>query len=641
MTFGIPNTHTLVPFLVGLIAAAHVLAEGFHVAYKASNRSLGFVKLEAWRSKASALARAVSDSAAWLVALLGLRAPALCAAVLLALLMADLSAAHAAGIVLATAPVAGVVAPTVDELRASRTKILAEANAMRAADGSIPETRAAEFGAKLAEVEAIDAQVRTLTPAAPAAAPAAPAATAPATETRDAILAAERTRVADINTLCRTAKLDQAFADRLVSTGSTIEAARGAVLTDLTTRQATQRTEQHTHVTTVADASDKFRTGVAAWLMQRAGLTDKIRQVAKDNPEHAQFRGIQFEAGEFRGMSMLELARQSLELAGVSTRGMDKQRMVSMALSGRDGGGMQTTSDFSVALENTLNKVLLAFYKLTPDTWTRFCAKGSVSDFRPHPRYRLGFLSSLDALNEAGEFKNKSLPDAEKESITASTKGNIIALSRKAIINDDMGIFSRVAVQMGRAAKLSIERSVYALLAENGGLGPTMGDSVTLFHADHNNVGTGVELSVSGFDEDRMLMAQQTDPSGNEFLDLRPAVLLVPIGLGGQARTINAAEFDTDAIGSGLTNKFMVPNKVRGLYRDIVDTPRISGTRRYSFADPNEEPVIEVAFLDGVEEPYLEMQDGWRTDGVEWKERLDYAVGAVDYRGAVTDAGTT
>jgi hypothetical protein len=78
---------------------------------------------------------------------------------------------------------------------------------------------------------------------------------------------------------------------------------------------------------------------------------------------------------------------------------------------------------------------------------------------------------------------------------------------------------------------------------------------------------------------------------------------------------------------------------VRGLYRDIVDTPRLSGTRVYSFADPNEAPVIEVAFLDGVQEPFLESQDGFTVDGTQYKVRLDVGVGAIDYRGAVTNAG--
>jgi hypothetical protein len=111
-------------------------------------------------------------------------------------------------------------------------------------------------------------------------------------------------------------------------------------------------------------------------------------------------------------------------------------------------------------------------------------------------------------------------------------------------------------------------------------------------------------------------------------------VLLVPIGLGGTARSINQAEYDPDT-----ANKLQKPNVVNGLYRDIVDTPRLTGTRRYSFCDATEAPVLEVAFLDGRQEPYLEVQDGFDVDGARYKVRLDYGTAAVDYRGAVTNAG--
>jgi hypothetical protein len=46
-----------------------------------------------------------------------------------------------------------------------------------------------------------------------------------------------------------------------------------------------------------------------------------------------------------------------------------------------------------------------------------------------------------------------------------------------------------------------------------------------------------------------------------------------------------------------------------------------------------------VSFLEGQQEPVLETQNGWRIDGVEMKARLDVGVDAVDYRGAVTNAG--
>jgi hypothetical protein len=71
-----------------------------------------------------------------------------------------------------------------------------------------------------------------------------------------------------------------------------------------------------------------------------------------------------------------------------------------------------------------------------------------------------------------------------------------------------------------------------------------------------------------------------------------------------------------------------------------VDTPRLAGTRYYMFADPAEAPVIEVAFLDGVQEPAIEMERGFDVDGTRYKVRLDFGVAAIDWRGAVTNAGT-
>ena len=369
-----------------------------------------------------------------------------------------------------------------------------------------------------------------------------------------------------------------------------------------------------THIETVEDEADKRRDGIVASLVSRAGLADKeTRARAKHS--------------EFRGAKLLDLARASLASAGIRHQNMDQMQIVAAAFT-------QSTSDFPVLLENAMYKVLQTAYATAADTWSRFCKTGSVNDFRANPRYRTGSFGNLETLNELGEFKNKSIPDGEKASITAGTKGNIINLSRQMVINDDLGAFLNLSADLGRAARRTIESDVYALLALNGGLGPTMADGVTLFHADHANIGSASALAVAGLDADRVLMGSQTDVSGNDFLDLRPSVLLVPLGLGGAARAVVGAEYDDDS-----SKNQRKPNVIRDLYDDIVDTPRMTGTRRYSFADANTAPVLEVAFLDGNTEPYLENETGFSVDGTRMKVRLDYGVGAVDYRGAVTNAG--
>jgi ATP-dependent protease ClpP protease subunit len=370
---------------------------------------------------------------------------------------------------------------------------------------------------------------------------------------------------------------------------------------------------------TDSDAAERFKRDASACILVKAGLANE------------ETRKIAANAKQFKSFKLLDFARASLDRAGIQHGHMDQRTIVGTAFT-------SSTSDFPILLENTMHKVLLDAYATTPDTWSKFCQTGSVTDFRAHPRYRAGSLGNLDTIGELSEFKEKSIPDGEKGSITATTKGNIINISRQMIINDDMGAFLGLPTNLGRAAKRTVEAAVYSLLAQNSGLGPTMGDGQTLFYArtNGNNIGTGAALSAASIDADRVVMAAQMDVGGNDFLSLTPAILLLPSSLGGQARVINKSEYDPDTVANKAQMK---PNVSAGLYREIVDTPRLGGTRRYSFADPSVAPVIEVAFLDGMMEPFLEMQLGFSVDGTQYKVRLDFGVAAIDYRGAVTNAG--
>lgn len=402
----------------------------------------------------------------------------------------------------------------------------------------------------------------------------------------------------------------------LADPGMTIEQIQSRLLVEMGKGSEPVNPVAHApRLSTVEDEADKRKTAVTAALMNRAGVLTDAQAKASIG------------ANPFRGAKLLDLARASVERTGRKTEGMSQMEVVASAFT-------QSTSDFPILLENVMHKTLLSAYATQPLTWNRFCATGSVSDFRAHNRYRLGSFGNLDTVTELGEFTHKAIPDGEKASISIGTKGNIINLSRQAIINDDLGAFVGLSAMLGRAAARSVESDVYALLALNAGLGPTMGDGQTLFHATHGNIGTGAAISVASIDADTVLMSQQKDISGNDYLALTPSVLVIASGLLSTARVINQAVYDPDT-----ANKLQRPNAVVGTYSDIVGTPRLSGTRRYSFADPSVAPVIEVAFLDGASAPFIEMQRGFDVDGTQYKVRLDYGVGAIDYRGAVTNEG--
>ena len=437
---------------------------------------------------------------------------------------------------------------------------------------------------------------------------------------------AERTRVGTIRALGTKHGLDSAFIDSLVDGGTPLAEAREKVLDKLADRDDAANIGHNSPARVTTDQREKFREGATNWLLVKAGVAPLVEKAAALKGEK-----VKIDPGEFRGVRNVDLAREALGNMGVNVSTRDPDLIVREAMTTRGAVITQTTSDFPVLFENAIHRILQAAYATTPDTWSRFCGTGTVTDFRPHSRYLRGSFGALDQVNEAGEFTNRPIPDLAKESIAAKTVGNMINLSRQMIVNDDMDVFSGMAVDLGRAAKLTIEVDVYALLSSN----PVMNDGKTLFHSGHGNLAdAGAAPSVAAFDAIRVAMAQQKDISGNEYLDIRPSILLLPIALGGAARVVNGSQYDPDSV-----NKLQRPNIVNGLFSDIVDTPRLTGTAYYAFADPNVAPALEVVFLNGVTEPFTDSQDGWRVDGVEWKVRHDYGVGAVNYRSGYKQPG--
>ncbi|ALR01237.1 ClpP-like prohead protease/major capsid protein fusion protein [Xylella fastidiosa] len=370
------------------------------------------------------------------------------------------------------------------------------------------------------------------------------------------------------------------------------------------------------HLHLVHDEHTTRRQRVADGILARAGIltgpeADAARQ---DNPAAHE--------------ALWVLAEQSLKATGVDTRGLDREKVSKTALA-------QSTGDFPVILENVMHKMLLTAYRLQSYTWMRFCATGSLSDYRPHHRYHMGGFSDLKKVNENGEYENGVLSDAEKETIQAVRKGRILQITPEVLVNDDLGAFSRPTSRLAQAAARTIEKDVYALLALNAGSGPRMSDGKPLFHADHRNIPVAAALSVESIDAARQLMAQQMDVGGNDFLDIVPALWLGPLSLGSKARELNAQEYNDEA---GKQQR--KPNVVRGLFSDVVDSPRLKENAWYTFADPTLEPVIEVAFLNGVHTPTLEQDTNFRTDGLSWKVVHRYGVAAVGWRGATRTSGT-
>jgi phage head maturation protease len=446
------------------------------------------------------------------------------------------------------------------------------------------------------QVPAEEAQTPVETPVAP-----------DANEIRAQVRSQELSRIASIRDAVRKAKLDDTFAEKLIDKGISIDEARASVLDAMAAKSDASATPSQFEMGKTHE--EKALRGMEEALLARAGLV-----------KHEDLNG-----NEFRGMRLSDFARMSLERSGQNVRGMSYDSIAQTVL--RNG---QTTSDFPVLLENVMHKTLLAAYQTAPDTWRQIARVGSVSDFRAWKRLRTGTLANLTAVNEAGELTNMPISDATAESVQASRFGNIISVTPETIVNDDFDWIANQASALGRAAARTIESTVYAKLIAN----PTMSDGNALLSSAHGNIQTsGGAISVATVDAGRVAMAQQMDNDGNDYLDIRPSILLCPISMGGTARVVAGAQYDPDAAA-----RLLVPNKVAGLISTVIDTNRLS-TGWYLLANPTDAPVIEVVFLDGNQNPRIQQEESFRTKGLSWSVELPFGVGIVDYRGIYWNDG--
>lgn len=351
--------------------------------------------------------------------------------------------------------------------------------------------------------------------------------------------------------------------------------------------------------------------------------------LARYNIVKGEARTAALSGNPFANSRISELAELSLKRAGVNTASMSRSEIAVKAL--------QSPGDFPVLLENTLNKTVLFGYQSAPFTWNRFCRVGTLNDYRPHGRYQFGSIGNLQPpAGPHAEYNNRSLSDGRRETITGQRRGSILSVSPELIVNDDLGAILDAATALGIAAGRTIEDAVYALLAIGGGVGPNMSDGNPLFHSTHGNIaGTAAAPSVASFDAARQLMlAQRVAGEGADFIDAAPAIFVGPLSVGGAARVVNNSTYDPDA-----NNKLQRFNIAANMLRDIVDTPRLSGTRWYMFADPATHPVIEVAFVEGRQSPTVTEETNFRSSAREWKIEHAWGVGAVSWLGCVTNAG--
>ncbi|RDW14104.1 prohead protease/major capsid protein fusion protein [Paracoccus thiocyanatus] len=324
-------------------------------------------------------------------------------------------------------------------------------------------------------------------------------------------------------------------------------------------------------------------------------------------------------ARPFMNLGLHDLARDVLVRAGQSVATLGREEMLTRA--------MHTTSDFAELLTGSGNRVLANAYQQAQSPLKQLARQRTAADFRPLSTLKLGEFSGLQKVTEAGEIKSITTGEA-KEAYSLETFGGIFSLSRKAIINDDLGAFARWGEMMGRAAAETETAQLLGLLLANAGAGVTMDDGKTLFHADHGNVAAAPgPLDKDGLSAARLALRSQKGLDNKTPVNVVPKFLLVSPELE------TAAEQLLASIAPATTDD------VQPIRLTLLVEPRLTGPAWFVFGDPATAPVLEYAYLSSAQGPQLSSRDGWETLGREFRVVLDFGAGVTDHRGAYRNAG--
>lgn len=420
---------------------------------------------------------------------------------------------------------------------------------------------------------------------------------------------AERERQAEIRKAVRAAGFEESFAEELINGDKSADQARSAVIEKLAATDKSQNTRSIRVEAGDLDATKTRREAMKEAILHR-GLPEKFKLTEMGR--------------NWAGLTLLEMARESLRLQGVSVGHMSRTELASRS--------MHSTSDFPEITADIINKSLRDSFLAAPQTFEPITKRVQNPDFKQISRVQLGLGSSLSEIGEGGEITYGTVGEAaEKYAIKEYAKG--LSISRKTIINDDLEAFVRIPSQMGQKAKSLESDLIYAVLTANA----NMADGNALFSAAHGNLttGPGTVINIANLGIGRAKVRAQTEMDG-EKLNLPVNFLIVPVALETLAEQyISAVQANVQSSNNPFAQGGRTP-------LSLIVEPRLdanSAVSWYLASMKSMVDMLELATLSGTTEPEVLMEEGFDVLGMKFRVVHSVGVKAIDWRGLYKNVG--
>ncbi|NLE57924.1 MAG: hypothetical protein GX616_06155, partial [Planctomycetes bacterium] len=334
------------------------------------------------------------------------------------------------------------------------------------------------------------------------------------------------------------------------------------------------------------------------------------------------------------GIGLQELLLEAAWANGYSGRNFRDSRSVLRFAFGPNLQAGFSTIDIGGILSNVSNKFLLEGFFSVERTWRNITSVRNVSDFKTVTSYRLIGKDQYEKVAPGGELKHGTLGE-ESYSNKADTYGLLLSIDRRDIINDDLGAITTVPRKLGRGSGLKINDVFWTAFLNNANFFKT---------ANANYIeGADTVLGIDGLTKAEVAFLNQVDSDGKP-IGIMPVILLVPTALSALATTLYKSLEIRDTTAS---TKYPVANPHAGKFR--VEVSRYLANAQYTgysdkawylLADPNDLPVIEMAFLNGQESPTIETAEAdFNVLGIQMRGYHDFGVALQEPRGGVKAKG--
>ncbi len=295
-------------------------------------------------------------------------------------------------------------------------------------------------------------------------------------------------------------------------------------------------------------------------------------------------------------------------------------------------------------LSNVANKKLMQAYEAQPIIATKLCTTGDLTDFKENQRFRLTDIGDLQPVGADGEIKDGAVGE-EMATNQLETYAKKFCLTRKMIINDDLGAFLKVPTSMGNRAARLVDQLFFKRLLAN----PTTMDGKALFSNAHKNLVSGANsaLSADSLKKAMQLFMDQTFADGQP-ISVEPSILLVPTALKFLAQELTQGA--TFMMSGGAENVVRPSvNVIAQQNLQVISSPYLGNAKYagsseaswYLFGKPGTVDTFEIGYLKGKRTPTVERGDlDFNVLGIWFRVFFDIGIREQDHRGMVKATGS-